>query len=127
LDQGLNGTDADVLKGDGEEASPYALAPMPGQRERGPLGQINVTAPDRLLKQGRRDPWVDRERSLRSRSAKVIFKQMRNFGSVHHGSSLGVRRPVEHATHHKRMKYWAKVKWISGGTTLKARLSTYPD
>ena len=97
LDQGIDGTDADIFKSDDGEASPYALTPILGQRERGSFGEINVAAPDRLLKQRRRDPWVDCERSgsrCACGAAEVILKQMRDFGSVDHGSSLSVRRPV---------------------------------
>jgi hypothetical protein len=51
LDQGIDGPDADVFKCYADQTSPYALAPMSGQRERGSLGEINVASSDRFLKQ----------------------------------------------------------------------------
>src|ERR1700683_2435086 len=48
---------------------------------------------------------------------------MRNFGSVHDGASLSVRRPVELQTHNKLMILQQKVKWIYGALVDLAELA----
>jgi hypothetical protein len=58
---------------------------------------------------------MDRRLSPLGDSAlKVVSNEMKDVGAVHVCSSLGLRRPVKRLTHHKRMKWQAKVKWIFG-------------
>jgi hypothetical protein len=66
-------------------------------------------AADGLLEQvhrhpGRRRIGMGLRVVSRNRAAKIVLDEMLDFGSVHVGSSLSVRRPVERQSHRESMK-----------------------